>query len=479
MQEPPALKISDGRPEPRQINPRRSSRTDHLSLSDVNPASSQPAHANQTRSIRLNPFWEWRFEAPFGSDLTVKLLSGTAEKDGTELALHHPYTFSGTKSKVLTLQGCELEVDGTPAREHLAEYHAPQDSPANAHVNLHFQLTAMRQRAALERREGPRVAVCGPRTSGKTTLARTLASYAARVGAQPLVVNTDPKEGVLSLPGTLSASVVGSVLDVEAVDGWGTTPTSGPSQVPVKLPLVYYYGHASAEEDPGKYKELVSKMAATVTSRLGQDADVKSAGMIIDTFGWSEESEAGMDLFAHVVEELSVNIIIVLGSSHLHADIQKRFATDKTSLGEQYSIVLLDKSDGVVERDEGFMQQACEASIKEYFFGSVGRTLSPATQQVDFDSLTIYGLGDVYGNDGLTKVDPSELVAHWTLAIVYASVKDNPETIRTSNVMGYVYIADVDKEKRKLRILAPVSGRLGDRPLLMGKWPEPYINLLG
>ncbi|KAF6827733.1 mRNA cleavage and polyadenylation factor CLP1 [Colletotrichum plurivorum] len=447
-------------------------------------APQQPANANQPRTIKLQPFWEWRFEVPFGSDMTLRLVAGTAEKDGTELALQHAYTFTGVKSKILTLQGCEFVAEGgSPADDFVAEYQRPQDSPSNAHVNLHFQLTAIRQRAAAERREGPRVAICGPRASGKTSLARTLAGYATRVGAQPLVVNTDPKDGMLSLPGTLSASVVGTILDVEAVDGWGTTPTSGPSQVPVKLPLVYYYGHASAEEDSTKYRELVSKMAATATSRLWQDPEVKSAGMIVDTPGLSERSQAAMDSFAHVVEELSVNIIIVLGSSRLHSELQKRFAAEKTSLGEQYSIVLLDKSEGVADRDEGFMQQFCEASIKEYFFGSVGRTLSPATQQVDFDSLSIYRLGDfsMYGvaEDGLMKVDASQLQAHWILAIAYASLKDAPETIRTANIMGYVYVADIDKEKRKLRILAPVSGRLGDRPMLMGKWPEPYINLLG
>ncbi|KAK1657383.1 pre-mRNA cleavage complex II protein Clp1 [Colletotrichum godetiae] len=444
----------------------------------------QPTSANQTRTIRLQPFWEWRFQVAFDTQITLKLLSGTAEKDGTELALQHIYTFAGTRSKILTLQGCELEVEGVLADESVAEYAKPQDSPANSVLNLHFQLTAMRQRAAAERREGPRIAVCGPPTTGKTSLTRTLTSYAARVGAQPLVVNTDPKEGMLSLPGTLSASVVGSLLDVEAVDGWGTTPTSGPSQVPVKLPLVYYYGHASSEEDPAKYKELVSKMAATVTSRLGQDPEVKGSGMIIDTPAVTETNQVGMENFVHVVEELSVNIIIVLGSASLNAEIAKRFSMERTSLGEQYSILLLEKSEGVVERDVGYTQQACEASIKEYFFGSIGQTLSPATQQVDFDSLTIYKLGDdaMYGggaDESLMRVDPAQLLAHWTLAIVYASVKDSPETIWTANVMGYVYIADIDKEKRKLRILAPVSGRLGDRPLLMGKWPEPFINLLG
>jgi polyribonucleotide 5'-hydroxyl-kinase len=60
-----------------------------------------------------------------------------------------------------------------------------------------------------------------------------------------------------------------------------------------------------------------------------------------------------------------------------------------------------------------------------------------------------------------------------------ASVNDPPETIRQSSVMGFVYIADVDGDRRKVKVLAPVSGRLGDRPLVLGRWPEPFINLLG
>lgn len=50
----------------------------------------------------------------------------------------------------------------------------------------------------------------------------------------------------------------------------------------------------------------------------------------------------------------------------------------------------LDKSGGCVDRDDEYMQQSREASIKEYFFGDPRRTLSPHTQQVDFDALTVY-----------------------------------------------------------------------------------------
>lgn len=68
---------------------------------------------------------------------------------------------------------------------------------------------------------------------------------------------------------------------------------------------------------------------------------------------------------------------------------------------------------------------------------------------------------------------------HWTLAVMHASPRDHVETVRSASVMGFVYVADVDEERKKIKLLAPVGGRLGDRPLIWGKWPEPYFNLLG
>ncbi|KAH7353830.1 Clp1 protein [Plectosphaerella cucumerina] len=435
------------------------------------------------RTVKLGPFWEWRFEVGFNSEIKVKLLSGTAEKDGTELAIQRPYRFSGVKTKILTLAGCELQVEGAPDDEFVAEFYNPVESPMNSYINLHFKLTALRQRAAAAGTEGPRVLVCGPPNTGKTSLARTLAGYATRNSAQPLFVNADPKEGALSLPGTIGAAVLATIQDVEAVDGWGTTPTSGPSQVPVKLPLVHYYGSERTTDRTPRYRELVSQLASSVTSRFTQDPDVKSSGMIIDTQAVSEKSPQELDNVVHVAEELSANIIIVLGSSRVNAELVRRFSTERTSLGEEIHVIHLDKSEGVVARDASVMQQLCEATIKEYFFGAIGQTLSPATQQVEFDSLVIYQLGDdsMYGgsDDGIRRTEPTPHMAHYTLAVMYASAKDTPEVIRTASVMGYVYVAEVDKERRKVKILAPVSGRLGDRPLLFGTYPEPFINLLG
>lgn len=76
------------------------------------------------------------------------------------------------------------------------------------------------------------------------------------------------------------------------------------------------------------------------------------------------------------------------------AELNKRFASERTSLGETIHVIGLDRSEGVVERDDAFLEHSREQIIKEYFFGDAKRTLSPQIQQVDFDGLVIYEASD-------------------------------------------------------------------------------------
>lgn len=240
-----------------------------------------------------------------GRSVVVKLVSGTAEKEGVELAPRTGYTLTGVKSSILTWHGCELEVEGRCDDDYVAEYAHPAANSATAYLNLHARLADARAEATRLGRDAPRVLVAGAPGAGKTTLARTLTSYATRQGFQPLTVNVDPRQGMLALPGTLSAAVFATVMDPKATDGWGSTPTSGPSPVPVKLPLVYYFGRASADDDADLYRDLVGRLASNVTARFRDDVHVRRAGIIIDGMRISEKSKTGLELLGHVVDEFS------------------------------------------------------------------------------------------------------------------------------------------------------------------------------
>lgn len=82
--------------------------------------------------------------------------------------------------------------------------------------------------------------------------------------------------------------------------------------------------------------------------------------------------------------------MVVLGSERLYSDLLRRFNVQNTGAGETTTVVKVDKSGGCVDRDEAYLQQFRQSQVREYFFGDANVTLSPHTQQIDFDHLTIY-----------------------------------------------------------------------------------------
>ncbi|CAK7562788.1 MAG: Cleavage polyadenylation factor subunit clp1 [Sporothrix epigloea] len=501
--------------------------------------------ASALRTVKLAPLSEWRF-AVTQPPVKIRLLSGTAERDGTELASSQTYSFIGTQSKILTWHGCEIEIDGSCDSEELVvggvkhgqgSTNGAQLSPMISYMNLHLLLASKRASAACVPRgspgsTGPRLLVCGPPSSGRTSLVRTLAAWATKMSSyaplpkqeasrqpppaqyqQPCVINVDPREAMLSLPGTLSAAVFATLMDLETEGsyGWGGAPSSGPSAVPVKLPLVYNFGYARPSDAPDLYRGLVTRLAGAVSARMSEDATVEASGLLIDTPAMTADEENNsnhlmtIESLVHIIEEFSVNLVVVLGagseSNAIHQALTSRFSGESTTLGEPVQIVQLDASDGVVSRSDSIEQRQREACIKEYFFGDAKRTLSPYTQQVDADTLTVFrlppadnadsdGFGEnddgnsgeeegAIGEHNLEKVEAGPSLAHWTLAVMNADLHDPPDVIQHAAVLGFVYVAEFDTERRKVRVLAPVSGRIGDRPLVFGKWPEPNINLVG
>lgn len=259
----------------------------------------------------------------------------------------------------------------------------------SVYANLHFALEKRRGQASESPNlQGPRVMIIGPEDAGKTSLTKLLTGYAVRQGRRPVVVNLDPKEGMLSLPGTLTATTFTTIMDVE--EGWGTSPTSGPSPVPAKLPLVYYYGLEKSEEHDKLYRKLTARMALAVSSKLSDEDDqTRASGCIIDTSGHIA-STTGYDIIAHIIAEFGVDTLVVLGSERLYSDMTKRF---EERLQNPVTVVKVEKSGGCVDRDATFLSKTRETAVREYFFGEPKRTLSPYIMTASFDEVVIYGVG--------------------------------------------------------------------------------------
>ncbi|CAN9214525.1 unnamed protein product [Alternaria alternata] len=462
-----------------------------ISLPGLN-LSSQPAETQNgptstaTRTQELAANTEYRFEVSFSRTLTVKLQSGTAEFFGTELAPSTTYTFQGTKGAIFTWHGCKLDIGGEVESDYIAE-----ETPMMSCANLHFALENLRDRsiASGSVEMGPRVLVVGPENSGKTSLVKTLTSYAVKTSRQPMVINLDPRQGMLSVPGSFSAAVYSSIVDIE--EGWGSSPISGPSPIPVKMPLVYHYGLKDPEE--GKvFKPLVTRMALAVTSRLEEDKLSKQAGFIIDSSGAISQGRNGVyDNIEHIVSEFSINVLITLGSERLYSDLSRKFsARTGSDPSETVFVIRLDKSGGCVDRSEEYMEALRHAQIKEYFFGKGDETLAPSSQMADAADLNIFRVieGDVNGGVdeyGMTverqifeKVTPSEAMQNQLLAITTASPNDPQAVIRDSSIRGYIYVADVDETKKKVKLLSPLPGATPGNAMILGKWPETVEGLV-
>lgn len=75
---------------------------------------------------------------------------------------------------------------------------------------------------------------------------------------------------------------------------------------------------------------------------------------------------------------------------------------------------------------------------------------------------------------------PPTILANTLLAITHVPPNASLREVRDASIMGFVYVADVDAEKGKMRVLAPVGGRMPSRALVWGrKWPGELVGLVG
>lgn len=165
---------------------------------------------------------EIRCEVQENELLTLRLVAGSAEIFGVEMAPNKDYMFKDQNIAVFTWYGCTIESSGADNAIYLAD-----STPMISYVNTHVQLQAKRDVALNNSDYGPRVMIVGPTDHGKSTLAQLLSVYAVRMDRSPIYVDLDVGQSALSIPGCISAAQLGKAnisvevsefLDVELSD---------------------------------------------------------------------------------------------------------------------------------------------------------------------------------------------------------------------------------------------------------------------
>ena len=187
-----------------------------------------------------------------------------------------------------------------------------------------------------------------------------------------------------------------------------------------------------------------------------------------------------------------MNVLITLGSERLYSDLARKFSSQNRNPFETVSVIRLEKSGGCVDRSEEYMKALRHTQIKEYFFGKGGDdTLAPSSQMADFGDLNLFKIVEENGSTEFRpgdydaaatpiyeKIAPSAAMQNSLLAITTALPNDRHEIIRDASVRGYIYIADVDEAKKKVRLLSPQPGQTPGNAMVLGSWPEDVPGLV-
>ncbi|KAB2613926.1 CLP1-like protein [Pyrus ussuriensis x Pyrus communis] len=429
------------------------------------------AHGGGPRQVKLDRESELRIEVGYDAPLKLRLLSGTAEIFGTELPPDFWLTFPPRlKFAVFTWNGATIEMEGSTETEYTAD-----ETPNISYVNVHAVLEERRHRAKPlppddPNSQGPRVIVVGPTDSGKSTLSKMLLSWAAKKEWKPTFVDLDIGQGAITIPGCIAATPIEMPID----------PVEG---IPLDIPLVYFYGHTTPSHESLKihflsgnnvdlYNVLVKELAQVVERQLSGNAESRASGMVINTMGWIEGQ--GYELLLHAIDTFNANVVLVLGQEKLWSMI-RNVLKNKPGV----DVVKLQKSGGVVSRNAKFRQKSRSHRIREYFYG-LANDLSPHSNIANFSDFSVFRIGggpqaprSALPIGAEPAADPTRLapvninrdLLHTILAVSFAK---EPDQIISSNVAGFVFVTDVDIQRKTITYLAPSVGELPSKYLTAG-----------
>ena len=201
----------------------------------------------------------------------IKLVKGTAEVFGTELAVDQKVDVYGQNVACFTFHGASVELhtdrDSVPPMVYTV---GADETPMVQYANIHAALEKKRSEgkgspsggtagggegSSGAAPGGPRCLIAGPVDMGKSTLTRILTNYAVRAGNTPVLVDLDMGQSMITVPGTISAVLVEVSPALAWLDPECLASTSGALSLSLFLSLCVFF--ASLEMSLFNGKRLI------------------------------------------------------------------------------------------------------------------------------------------------------------------------------------------------------------------------------
>lgn len=291
---------------------------------------------------------------------------------------------------------------------------------------------------------------------------------ATKLGRNPLLVDLDVSQNLLSIPGTITASPV----TIENINPQSYSSSS--SLLPNTTPLVFWYGSTDLSTNPDLYKSFLDKMGQCIDARLSngtttrtttttnnnnnntntttavginnanpqenqQWMDAKSSGVIVNGCGWIEDM--GYELIKHTIQSLHINVVLVMGHDRLYSMLNTHYNKIKDQKQKEWGsstnnnnnsndniatpkVIKLPRSGGIVSRDSAFRRISRMLAMKQYFYGeSVVPNASYANATNLSSSLSSSTANPSGGGEGLS-VPTSSLVNQFSPSLIELKFAD-------------------------------------------------------
>ncbi|KAL6944927.1 hypothetical protein ACO0QE_002369 [Hanseniaspora vineae] len=425
-------------------------------------------------TVSLSQGYEWNIELKPEQNLRLRVSSGVAEIFGVELANEVNYTFnSQEKLAIFSVESCEIQWQSDKnleVRTHKNNYKLKL-------YGLHFALDKIRSTYL----QGPNVVVVGKKNTGKSTLCKTLVSYALKFrDFNPTFINLNFAEGIFTMPGCITATTVTDLLQVQSPQWNESASTTVNSIIPTVQPLVKLFGYENVAGNYPLYLLTIQNLSSVVTRKFAKMTELQRSGMIVDTPPLDfENNEFDNEILRVIIDSFKITTIVEMVDTATDENLNLQFLHEKYP---QCNIVTLPKDECVVDKTDSYDRYLQRNAIKDYFYGNVNNLLSPYTISVKFEDLVVWkpneytsvqdAINDQTGVLDMKKVTVSQsTLQHAVLAITFADiVESNPHNIINSGVMGFGLVTEVTDAKSRLKLLIPIPGQLPRNAMILTQY---------